>query len=83
MKTAGLVLDFYDDRRGEILKSVCPTEESLPGCVKTAHLLSPDERNVLRGNTTGLSLAGGAAKNVGLELSVARRDRRLGDPLRV
>jgi hypothetical protein len=59
MKTAGLVLDFYDDRRGEILKSVCPTEESLPGCVKTAHLLSPDERNVLRDEAYALIIDDG------------------------
>lgn len=56
MKTAGLVLDFYDDRMGETLKSVCPTPEDLPEAVKTAHFLSPDERDVLRDEAFALIL---------------------------
>jgi len=55
MKTAGLVLDFYDDG-GEILKHRCPTPESLPEAVKTAHFLSPEERDVLRDEAFALIL---------------------------
>src|SRR5512144_2972417 len=55
MKTAGLVLDFYDDQ-GEILKSKCPTPEHLPEAVKTAHFLRPEERDVLRDEAYALIL---------------------------
>lgn len=48
MKTAGLSLDFYDDISGETLKSSFPTPDSLPGIIKKAHILSPEERDVLR-----------------------------------
>lgn len=56
MKTAGLVLDFYDDLTGEILKTVCPTPDDLPESVKTAHFLSPEERNILRDEAYALIL---------------------------
>lgn len=56
MKTAGLVLDFYDDRTGETLKSVYPSAEELPETVKEAHILSPEERAVLRDEAYALIL---------------------------
>lgn len=56
MKTAGLVLDFYDDFTGDILKSVCPTADALPEAIKTAHILSPEERDVLRDDAFALIL---------------------------
>ena len=56
MKTAGLVLDFYDDRHGELLKQACPTPEAIPEAVKTAHFLSPEERGVLRDEAFALIL---------------------------
>lgn len=48
MKTAGVIFDFYDDPKGEVLKSVFPTADELPGSIKVAHILSPEERDVLR-----------------------------------
>lgn len=56
MKTAGLVLDFYDDKMGGILKEACPTPDSLPASVKTAHILSAEERSVLRDEAFALIL---------------------------
>jgi hypothetical protein len=48
MKTAGVVFDFYDDPAGSLLKKTFPTAEELPEIVKTAHILSSEERDVLR-----------------------------------
>lgn len=54
MKTAGVVFDFYDDPRGRILKEVFPTPEDLPDFIKTAHILSPTEREILRDDAFAL-----------------------------
>jgi hypothetical protein len=48
MKTAGVVLDFYDDVSGAYLKRLFPSPDELPECIKTAHILTPEEREVLR-----------------------------------
>lgn len=48
MKTAGVVLDFYDDLEGALLKRSFPTPEALPDAVKEAHILSSEERDCLR-----------------------------------
>lgn len=56
MKTAGVVLDFYDDMTGALLKESFPTPESLPEIVKEAHILSPEERDVLRDDAYALVL---------------------------
>lgn len=48
MKTAGVVIDFYDDLSGALLKKAFPTADEVPEIVKTAHILSPEERDVLR-----------------------------------
>lgn len=51
MKTAGVVIDFYDDPNKSLLKQVFPTLESLPELLKTAskfHILNAKEREVLR-----------------------------------
>ena len=54
MKTAGVMLDFYDDPTGSLMKVWYPTPESLPEIVKTAHILSPEERAVLRDDAYAL-----------------------------
>lgn len=54
MKTAGVVLDFYDDPKGSVLKQAFPTPEALPDIVKTAHILSSEEREVLRDDAFAL-----------------------------
>jgi hypothetical protein len=56
MKTAGLALDFYDDQRGETLKSYFPEVNDLPEVIKTAHILRPEERDVLRDEAFALIL---------------------------
>lgn len=56
MKTAGVVLDFYDDLKGELLKRSFPTPEALPEVVKTAHILSSEERDILRDEAYALVL---------------------------
>jgi hypothetical protein len=48
MKTAGVVLDFYDDLEGGLLKKAFPTPDSLPDFIKSAHILSSEERDILR-----------------------------------
>jgi hypothetical protein len=56
MKTSSLVLDFYDDKSGEILKQACPTPDNLPEEIKIAHFLSPEERQILRDEAYALIL---------------------------
>jgi hypothetical protein len=56
MKTAGVVIDFYDDPTGRVLKQAYPDPESLPEQVKTAHILNTEERGVLRDEAYALIL---------------------------
>ena len=57
MKTAGVVFDFYDDLNGSLLKTAFPTPEELPEFVKTAHILSSEERDVLRDDAFALIMS--------------------------
>src|SRR3990172_9507136 len=57
MKTSGVVLDFYDDPNGSLLKKAFPTVDVLPDLVKTAHILSSEERDVLRPEAFALIMA--------------------------
>ena len=57
MKTAGVVFDIYDDLSGSILKEYFPVAEGLPDMVKEAHLLSPEEHEVLRNEAYALVMA--------------------------
>lgn len=56
MKTSGVVIDFYDDLNGSLVKKAFPTAEALPEGVKTAHILSQEERDVLRDEAYALIL---------------------------
>lgn len=56
MRTAGVVFDFYDDLSGTLLKKSCPTSADLPDIVKEAHILSPEEREVLRDEAYALTM---------------------------
>lgn len=56
MRTAGLVLDFYDDPDKSTLKEAFPTLEEVPEIVKTAHYLAPEEHAVLRDEAYALIL---------------------------
>lgn len=52
MKTAGLILDFYDDP--SFLKKTVANPEELPEIIKNAHILSSEERDVLRNEAYAL-----------------------------
>jgi hypothetical protein len=57
MKTAGVVLDFYDDLSGAYFRKVFPSPDELPECIKTAHILTPEERDVLRDEAYALTMS--------------------------
>jgi hypothetical protein len=57
MKTSGVVFDFYDDPTGSVLKQAFPTAEELPEMVKTAHILTYEERDVLRDDAYALKMS--------------------------
>lgn len=52
-----LVLDVHDDR-GEIFRAIYPTLADVPESVKTAHLLTADEREALPDTVFALTLYG-------------------------
>jgi len=56
MRTAGVIFDFYDDVSGSLLKKACPTAADLPEIVKEAHILSPEEHEVLRDEAYALTM---------------------------
>lgn len=56
MKTAGILIDFYDDPTGSVLRGLYPTQDDLPDVVKTAHFLNQDERDVLRNEAYALTM---------------------------
>lgn len=56
MRTAGLVLDFYDDPDKSTLREAFPSYEEVPEIVKTAHYLEPEERAALRDEAYALIL---------------------------
>ncbi len=54
LKLSGLVLDFYDDQPGDVLRSIFPTPESVPDLVKQAHVLTPEESAALEDESFAL-----------------------------
>lgn len=58
-KLSGLVLDFYDDQGGEILRSIFPSQEEVPELIKSAHPLTPDELEALPSDIFALELVDG------------------------
>lgn len=59
MQTSGVVLDIYDDVGGEVLRTMFPTRDDVPGFLKTAHVLSADERHRLPDDAFALVLVNG------------------------
>jgi hypothetical protein len=59
MQTSGLILDVYDDYRGDVIRSLFPSRSEIPGLVKTAHALSGDERGQLPDEVFALVLRNG------------------------
>lgn len=47
LKMSGLVLDVHDDIRGEIVRSIFPTQEDIPEIIKQAHALTSEEKERL------------------------------------
>lgn len=47
MQISGLVFDVYDDTQGEVIRSVYPTRDSIPQLIKSAELLSREDRDRL------------------------------------
>ncbi len=41
-KIAGLVLDVYDDPKGEVLRGIFPTADDLPDLIKEASHITPE-----------------------------------------
>lgn len=62
MQTSGLVLDVYDDSRGEVLRSLFPDQATLPEQVKTAEALSATDRDRLPDDAFALVLINGDQK---------------------
>lgn len=56
METSGLILDVYDDLKGDVLRSLYPTPERLPDFVKSAMSLSAEDRNRLPDDAFALVL---------------------------
>jgi len=55
-KLSGLILDTYDDQQGAVMKSIFPTLEDVPEIVKTAHQVTPEERDQLPDDVFALIL---------------------------
>lgn len=62
MQTSGLVLDVYDDFDGAVLKAVYPTADQLPENIKTAHVLTVQERDQLPDQAFALVLVNNGEK---------------------
>jgi len=62
MQTSGLILDVYDDYRGDTIRSLFPSRSEIPGLVKQAHALSAETRDQLPDETFALVLLNGEEK---------------------
>lgn len=62
MRTSGVVLDVYDDVGGQVLRSMFSSKDEVPGFVKQAHALTPDELSKLPDDAFALVLLNGEEK---------------------
>jgi hypothetical protein len=62
LSTSGLVLDIYDDFRGEVVRSIYPSQESIPEAVKTASVLASEHRDRLPDDAFALVLLNNGEK---------------------
>jgi hypothetical protein len=62
MQTSGLVLDLYDDQKGEVFRGLYPTQDAIPDFIKSAHPLSGKERELLPDDVFALVLVDGDQK---------------------
>lgn len=58
-KISGLIVDVHDDYRGDVLRSLFPTQNDIPELVKSATVLSPNERSALPDDVFALVLRDG------------------------
>jgi hypothetical protein len=58
-KLSGLLLDVYDDTTGELFKSIYPDKGEVPELVKSAHLMTEEERRALPDDVFALVLHDG------------------------
>jgi hypothetical protein len=58
-KLSGLVLDFYDDPEGAVLRSIFPDADSIPSLIKEAQSFAGDERAELPDDLFALILHDG------------------------
>jgi hypothetical protein len=58
-KLSGLVIDAGDDYNGAVLRSIFPTQESVPNLIKTAEYLPPERRAELPDDLYALVLQDG------------------------
>ena len=58
-KLSGLILDVYDDRKGEVFKAIFPTRDEVPDLIKSAHFMTEDERRALPDDVFALVLHDG------------------------
>lgn len=58
-KLSGLILDVYDDVRGELFRTIYPTRTEVPELIKSAHFLTEVERRSLPDDVFALVLRDG------------------------
>lgn len=58
-KLSGLVLDHYDDARGEVLKGIFPTLADVPAFIKNAHRVTDVDREALPDDAFALVMKSG------------------------
>lgn len=59
MLTSGLILDIYDDYRGDTLRALYPRQSDMPESVKTAQVLSSEDRSTLPDDAFALVMING------------------------
>lgn len=55
-KLSGLLLDVYDDKSGDVLRELFPDRNQIPDLIKSARLLTEEERRALPDNVFALVL---------------------------
>jgi hypothetical protein len=56
LKLSGLILDVYDDQRGQVMRELFQARDAVPDFIKQAHALQPDEREALPDDVFALIL---------------------------
>lgn len=59
MELSGLILDVYDDLKGDVLRSLYPSQDTMPDFIKSAQVLSSEDRQNLPDDVFALVLQSG------------------------